>query len=326
MPEQLMEIRNLRTYFRSRGAVFRAVDGIDLDIGKGQIVCLVGESGSGKSITSLSIMRLLAKNGSIESGSVRFGGLDLTRISEREMTDIRGNRISMIFQEPMTALNPVMKVGRQIAEALQRHQSISKAEAKRRTIEMLRFVGVPRPEAIVNEYVHQLSGGMRQRVMIAIAMICEPQLLIADEPTTALDVTIQIQVLNLMRKMRDELDTSIVLITHDLGVVAEMADHVAVMYAGQIVESTDADSLFAEPQHPYTKGLMASIPSLDEDRESLYSIPGSVPNSAKFPPGCRFADRCPLAVASCREHEPQLREIKSGHQVRCDRIETGVEG
>ncbi|MCL6601084.1 MAG: ABC transporter ATP-binding protein, partial [Alicyclobacillus macrosporangiidus] len=228
--------------------------------------------------------------------------------------------ISMIFQEPMTALNPVLTIGEQITEVLLRHRKMTKRQALAKAIEMLQFVGVPRASEIVHEYPHQLSGGMRQRVMIAMAMVCEPKLLIADEPTTALDVTIQAQVLELMKKMREDFDTSIILITHDLGVVADMADHVVVMYAGQVVESTDADSLFAEPTHPYTKGLLASIPSLEEEKDVLYSIPGTVPDAAVFPQGCRFADRCPIAQPSCREKMPELREVKPGHFVRCDLV------
>ncbi|MCR8629959.1 ABC transporter ATP-binding protein [Paenibacillus radicis (ex Xue et al. 2023)] len=324
MANKLIEIRNLRTYFHTKNAVIRAVDGVDLDVDEGQIVCIVGESGSGKSITSLSIMQLLAKPaGRIVDGEVWFEGKDLTKLAEKEMTEIRGNRISMIFQEPMTALNPVMKVGEQITEVLLRHRSVSTAEANIKAVEMLRFVGVPRAEHIVKEYPHQLSGGMRQRVMIAMAMVCEPRLLIADEPTTALDVTIQIQVLELMKKMRDELNTSIILITHDLGVVAEMADHVVVMYAGQVVESVHADTIFDTPLHPYTQALLASIPSLDDEKDVLYSIPGTVPSAAAFPPGCRFTERCERAQPSCARKLPELREIEPGHFVRCDLVQSG---
>jgi peptide/nickel transport system ATP-binding protein len=318
MAKKLMEIRNLKTQFHLKHTVIRAVDGIDLDVDVGQIVCIVGESGSGKSITSLSIMQLLSKPaGRIVEGEVRFEGTDLVQLSEKEMDKIRGDRISMIFQEPMTALNPVMRVGEQIAEVLLRHRSFSRVEANAKVVEMLRFVGVPRAEHIVREFPHQLSGGMRQRVMIAMAMVCEPKLLIADEPTTALDVTIQIQVLELMKKMRNELNTSIILITHDLGVVAEMADHVVVMYAGQIVESADADTIFEKPMHPYTQALLASIPSLDEEKDALYSIPGTVPSAGAFPPGCRFADRCAYAKPDCVAQMPELREIEPGHFVRC---------
>ncbi|MDF9839399.1 MULTISPECIES: ABC transporter ATP-binding protein [unclassified Paenibacillus] len=319
MTEPLLAIKDLRTYFISKNKEVRAVDGIDLEVYPRQIVCVVGESGSGKSMTSLSIMRLVPQpKGKIVSGEVRFNGEDLLQLSEEQMAKRRGNNISMIFQEPMTALNPVMTIGRQISEVLLRHQKWSRREAKAKTVEMLQKVGISRAERIVNEYPHQLSGGMRQRVMIAMAMMCEPKLLIADEPTTALDVTIQAQVLELMKKMRDEYDTSIIFITHDLGVVAEMADHVVVMYAGQVVESASGDQLFHHPSHPYTKALLESIPSLNDDKEILFSIPGTVPDAAAFPKGCRFADRCPTARPSCTEAMPELREIRPGHLVRCD--------
>lgn len=321
MAEPLLAVKNLKTYFISKETEVRAVDGIDLEVFPRQIVCIVGESGSGKSITSLSIMRLLPKpRGKIVNGEIVFNGTNLTKLSEKEMSEVRGNDVSMIFQEPMTALNPVLTIGDQITEVLIRHRNLSKRDAMKKAVDMLQFVGVPRASEIVHEYPHQLSGGLRQRVMIAMAMVCEPKLLIADEPTTALDVTIQAQVLELMKKMRDETDTSIILITHDLGVVAEMADHVVVMYAGQVVETVNADDLFNNPTHPYTKSLLASIPSLDEDKETLYSIPGTVPNAANFPVGCRFADRCPIAQPSCKEKMPELREVHPGHFVRCDLV------
>ncbi|MEK5444708.1 oligopeptide/dipeptide ABC transporter ATP-binding protein [Fredinandcohnia sp. FSL W7-1320] len=319
MKEPLLSVKNLRTYFFSKEKEIRAVDGIDLEVYPGQIVCVVGESGSGKSITSLSIMQLIPKpTGQIVSGEIMFDGKDLTKLSEKQIAAIRGNDISMIFQEPMTSLNPVLTIGDQISEVLLRHRSISKKEALQKAIEMLQFVGVPRAKEIVREYPHQLSGGLRQRVMIAMAMICEPKLLIADEPTTALDVTIQAQVLELMKKMRDEFHSSIVMITHDLGVVAEIADHVAVMYAGQVVESADADSIFEDTLHPYTNALMESIPSLEEEKDILYSIPGTVPDASDFPVGCRFASRCEMVQPSCLEKMPELRELKPGHFVRCD--------
>ncbi|WDL95874.1 ABC transporter ATP-binding protein [Alicyclobacillus sp. ALC3] len=321
MAEPLLAVRDLKTYFISKDAEVRAVDGIDIDVYPRQVVCIVGESGCGKSMTSLSVMRLVPKpRGKIVSGEIKFNGKDLLKLTERQMTDVRGNDMSMIFQEPMTALNPVLTIGDQITEVLIRHRNMNKREALAKAVDMLQVVGVPRAAQIVHEYPHQLSGGLRQRVMIAMAMVCEPKLLIADEPTTALDVTIQAQVLELMKKMRDEFDTAIILITHDLGVVAEMADHVVVMYAGQIVESTNADDIFHDPQHPYTKALLASIPSLEEEKETLYSIPGTVPDAAAYPVGCRFADRCPIAQASCREKAPELRETSPGHSIRCDLV------
>lgn len=321
MTEPLLAIKDLRTYFLSKNKEVRAVDGIDLEVYPRQIVCVVGESGSGKSMTSLSIMRLVPQpKGKIVSGEIVFNGEDLLKISEDQMSKTRGNNISMIFQEPMTALNPVMTIGKQISEVLLRHQKLNRRQATAKTVEMLEKVGISRAKRIVNEYPHQLSGGMRQRVMIAMAMICEPKLLIADEPTTALDVTIQAQVLELMKKMRDEYNTSIIFITHDLGVVAEMADHVVVMYAGQVVESVNGDDLFNHPSHPYTKALLDSIPSLDNDKEVLFSIPGTVPDAAAFPKGCRFADRCPTARPSCIEAMPELREVRPGHLVRCDYV------
>ncbi|MCL6443988.1 MAG: ABC transporter ATP-binding protein [Alicyclobacillus sp.] len=321
MAQPLLEIRDLKTYFISKQTEVRAVDGIDLEVYPRQIVCIVGESGCGKSMTSLSIMRLVPKpRGKIVGGQVIFNGRDLLALTEKQMTDVRGNEISMIFQEPMTALNPVLTIGEQITEVLVRHRNMNKRDAMQKAVEMLKFVGVPRAEQIVYEYPHQLSGGLRQRAMIAMAMVCEPKLLIADEPTTALDVTIQAQVLDLMKRMRNDFDTAVILITHDLGVVADMADHVVVMYAGQVVESVNADEMFREPLHPYTKALMASIPSLDEEKEVLYSIPGTVPDAAAYPVGCRFADRCPIAQPSCREKMPQLREVKPGHLVRCDLV------
>ena len=327
MVEPLLEIRDLRTYFIGKDVEVRAVDGIDLTVYPRQIVCIVGESGSGKSITSLSIMRLLPQpRGKIVSGQITFGGQDLLKLTEDQMTDVRGNEISMIFQEPMTALNPVLTIGDQITEVLLRHRKLNRRQALSKAIEMLRFVGVPRAAEIVHEYPHQLSGGLRQRVMIAMAMVCEPKLLIADEPTTALDVTIQAQVLELMKKMRHDFHTAIILITHDLGVVADMADHVMVMYGGQIVESVNADDLFARPLHPYTKALMESIPSLIEEKDTLYSIPGTVPDAASFPTGCRFAQRCPLAQPSCFETAPELQQMGPGHLVRCDKVGREGEG
>jgi peptide/nickel transport system ATP-binding protein len=321
MAEALLEVRGLKTYFYDKETVYKAVDGVDFTIGYGETLGVVGESGCGKSITSLSIMQLIPKpKGKIVEGQILLEGKDLVPMSNDEMTNIRGNDIAMIFQEPMTALNPVLSIGDQISEILLRHQKITKAEARKRSIEMLKKVGFPRAEQIVDEYPHQLSGGMRQRAMIAMAMANNPKLLIADEPTTALDVTIQAQVLDLMRELKKEYGTSIMLITHDLGVVAEMADRVVVMYAGQVVETADVTTLFTAPKHPYTNGLLASIPSLEEDKDRLNSIKGQVPSAANFPVGCRFADRCPMAQESCREKMPELREIEAGHFVRCDLV------
>lgn len=321
MAEPLLQIKNLKTHFVSPKMTIRAVDGIDIVVNPKQVVCIVGESGCGKSMTSLSIMRLVPKpRGKIVDGEIRFRGQNLLELDERGMSNVRGNEISMIFQEPMTALNPVLTIGDQITEVLVRHRNMNKRDALAKAIDMLRVVGVPRAEQIVYEYPHQLSGGLRQRVMIAMAMVCEPKLLIADEPTTALDVTIQAQVLDLMRRMRDEFDTAVILITHDLGVVAEMADHVVVMYAGQVVETADADAIFHDPTHPYTRALLQAIPSLDEEKDSLYAIPGTVPDAAAYPVGCRFAARCPIAQPSCREKMPELREVRKGHSVRCDLV------
>jgi len=317
MGEALLTVRGLKTCFRRRGREVRAVDGVDLAVWPGQIVCIVGESGSGKSVTGLSIMRLLPKTNCKITGEVNFAGRDLLGLTDSEMTDVRGNHIAIIFQEPMTALNPVLTIGKQMTEVLLRHRRLAKPEATRRAVEMLTFAGMPRAGDALHTYAHQLSGGLRQRVTIAMAMLCEPKLLIADEPTTALDVTIQAQVLELMQRMRHEFHTSIILITHDLSVVAETADHVTVMYAGQVVESVGADELFRQPRHPYTMALMDSIPSIDEEKETLYSIPGMVPDPADMPPGCRFAERCHMAVADCFQGMPELREVGPGHLVRC---------
>ncbi len=321
MAEPLLKVRNLKTYFISKEAQVKAVDGVDFDVAPGKVLGIVGESGSGKSMTSLSLMRLVpGPQGRIVEGEVTFEGTDLLKLTERQMSDVRGNRMGMIFQEPMTALNPVLKIGEQIGEVLIRHRRVSKAEAKKQSIGLLRSVGFPRAEQIVDEYPHQLSGGMRQRAMIAMAMACQPKLLIADEPTTALDVTIQAQVLDLMRSLKNKNGTAIILITHDLGVIAEMADDVVVMYGGQVVESATADAVFDDPLHPYTTALMESIPVIDQDRERLASIPGTVPSAANFPSGCRFAPRCAMAQESCHQRMPELRELKPGHYVRCDLV------
>jgi oligopeptide/dipeptide ABC transporter ATP-binding protein len=317
----LLEVKGLKTYFYTEDGIVRAVDGVDFEVYPGEVLGLVGESGCGKSVTSLSIMRLISKPGRVDAGEIFLDGENLLEFPENEMIKVRGNRISMIFQQPQTALNPVFKVGEQLAEVLNVHQDLGKDAGWKRAIELLRMVGVPDPERRVDAYPHELSGGMAQRVMIAMALACVPELLIADEPTTALDVTIQAQILDLMRDMRREMNTSVILITHDLGVVAEMAERVAVMYAGEIVEQTDVNTLFDEPLHPYTQGLIGSIPILGEIKERLEVIPGSVPNLVNLPPGCRFAPRCQARMQHnltiCTEQKPELDEIKMGHKVRC---------
>lgn len=316
--EKLIELKNIKTYFYIEDGVVKAVDGVDFEIYPGETLGIVGESGCGKSVTSLSIMRLIPEPpGKIVDGEIIFNGKDLTKLSQSEMRKIRGNDISMIFQEPMTSLNPVYTIGDQISEAIILHKRVSKSEAMRQSIEMLKKVGISLPEQRVHEYPHQLSGGMRQRVMIAMALSCDPQLLIADEPTTALDVTIQAQILELMNSLKDKFNMSIMMITHDLGVIAEIADRVAVMYAGKIVEYTDVKTLFANPKHPYTWGLMNSIPRMDKEVEKLEVIPGIVPSPLNFPEGCKYHTRCPLADEKCRREEPEILEVEEGHQVRC---------
>jgi oligopeptide/dipeptide ABC transporter ATP-binding protein len=317
----LLEVKGLKTYFYTEDGVVRAVDGVSFEVYPGEVLGLVGESGCGKSVTSLSIMRLISKPGRIDEGEILLDGENLLKLPEDEMIKVRGNRISMIFQQPQTALNPVFKVGDQLAEVLDVHQDLGKEAGWKRAVALLKMVGVPDPERRAEAYPHELSGGMAQRVMIAMALACVPELLIADEPTTALDVTIQAQILDLMRDLRREMGTSVILITHDLGVVAEMAERVAVMYAGEIVEQTDVNSLFDEPLHPYTQGLIGSIPILGEIKERLDVIPGSVPNLVNLPPGCRFAPRCQArfkyACTICAEVKPELVEVKQGHFVRC---------
>lgn len=316
--EKLLEVRDLKTYFFTDNRVTKAVDGVSFDVHKGETVAIVGESGSGKSVTSLSIMRLIPQPpGKIVEGSVIFDGKDLLSLSERQMTRVRGNDMAMIFQEPMTSLNPVFTIGNQIAEAVTRHHGLKKSEAYARAVQLLKLVGFARAEETVNEYPHQLSGGMRQRAMIAMSMSCDPKLLIADEPTTALDVTIQAQILDLMIDVKNKFNSSILLITHDLGVVAEVADRVMVMYGGQVVEEATVEKLFESPKHPYTLGLLGSIPKIDEDRERLEQIPGTVPPAYDFPKGCRFAPRCSKAMPYCTEAPPQLIEVEPGHKVRC---------
>jgi peptide/nickel transport system ATP-binding protein len=317
----VLEISDLRTYFFTRDGVVKAVDGVDLVVHQGEIVGLVGESGCGKSVTSMSVLRLVAEPGRIVSGEVRFNGEDLGTKSARQLRDLRGDKISMIFQQPNASLNPVFNAGRQISEVYEIHDGLSRKEGTRRAVEMLERVGIPDAGSRVDAYPHELSGGMAQRVMIAMALAAGPDLLIADEPTTALDVTIQAQILDLMLQLRDEFGMAIVLITHDLGVVAETADRVAVMYAGQIVEEASVEELFADPKHPYTQGLIGSIPIAGERREWLEVIPGTVPNLIDLPPGCRFAGRCKARVehnlAICTEQMPDLLEDDAGHRVRC---------
>ena len=318
---RLLDVRDLRTYFYTMDGVVKAVDGVDLHVQPGEVFGLVGESGCGKSVTSLSVMRLIAHPGKIESGEVWFDGTDLLALPKKEMTAIRGSRISMIFQQPTACLNPVYNVEYQLTEVYRIHQDLKRKVGRERALALLEQVGISDPERRLKAYPHELSGGMAQRVMIAMALACKPDLLIADEPTTALDVTIQAQILDLMRGIQAELGTSIILITHDLGVVAEMATRVAVMYAGQIVEETDIRTLFHEPRHPYTVGLIGSIPVLGEVKDELYTIPGGVPNLIGLPPGCRFAPRCRARVEqgleACVHQIPPLKAIAPGHQVRC---------
>ncbi len=316
--KNLLEVKNLKTYFYTEDGVVPAVDGVDFDLKPGQTLGIVGESGCGKSITSLSIMRLIpVPPGKIVDGEIIFDGRNLLELSETEMRQIRGNDIAMIFQEPMTSLNPVFTIGFQIMEAIMLHQNLDKKAARERCIEMLKLVGIPRAEQVVDEYPHQFSGGMRQRAMIAMALSCNPKLLIADEPTTALDVTIQAQIIELMKELKEKLNTAIMLITHDLGVVAEMADHVIVMYAGKVVEEADVVDLFTNPKHPYTVGLMKSKPSLDGQSKRLDVIPGSVPNPLAMPGGCPFHPRCNHAMEICSTKLPCLKKTDDGRRVRC---------
>lgn len=319
MSEQqyILEVNNLQTSFSTDGGEVKAVDGVSFKVPKGQTIGIVGESGSGKSITSLSILRLLASNGKVKDGEILFKGNNLLDYSEKEMRGIRGNAISMIFQEPMTSLNPVYTVGQQISETIVIHKKVSKREAMLQSIEILKLVGIPSPEKRVKQYPYELSGGMRQRVMIAMALACNPEILVADEPTTALDVTIQAQILELMKDLQNRLGMSIILITHDLGVVAETCEYVAVMYAGQVVEYSDVRSLFKNPRHPYTLGLLNSLPRHDIDQEKLIPIKGTVPSPYEMPIGCRFAPRCPIATERCQTKMPELTNIHDKSQIRC---------
>jgi oligopeptide/dipeptide ABC transporter ATP-binding protein len=318
---KILEIKNLKTQFFTEAGAVKAVDSVNLDVKRGEVLGLVGESGCGKSVTSLSIMRLVGQPGRIVAGEIIFDNEDLLKLPEKRMVEIRGNRISMIFQQPQSSLNPVFRVGDQLAEAIVLHQDVSKEEAQERSIELLRMVGIPEPRSRARAYPHELSGGMAQRVMIAMALACVPELLIADEPTTALDVTIQAQILDLMRNLRTKMETAIILITHDLGVVAEMCDRVNVMYAGRIVEMAGVFELFKSPKHPYTEALIGSTPVLGEADKELTTIPGSVPNLINLPAGCKFAPRCQARIdhelERCTEEEPQLKEVATDHWVRC---------
>jgi oligopeptide/dipeptide ABC transporter ATP-binding protein len=320
----LLEVRDLRTWFDGDGGTYRAVDGISFSLQAGRTLGIVGESGCGKSVTSLSIMGLVPRPpGRIAGGEILFEGVDLLKLDAEALRDLRGARMAMIFQEPMTSLNPAYTVGEQIVEGILRHQAIDRAAARARAIEMLRLVRIPAPEQRFDEYPHKLSGGMRQRAMIAMALACGPRLLIADEPTTALDVTIQAQILDLLRRLREETGTAIILITHDLGVIAELADDVVVMYAGQIVERAPVRRLFEAAQHPYTIGLLGAIPELDRRRARLATIEGTVPDLGAELPGCRFAPRCPFAQPRCRADAPSLREVEPGHEAACWRAPLG---
>ena len=322
--QPILKLEDLRTHFRMEDGIAKAVDGVNYEIFPGETLSVVGESGSGKSVTALSVMGLIPCPPGIKAGGrIWFEGKDLRACSEAELRAVRGNEIAMIFQEPMTSLNPVFTVGDQIAEAVELHMGLSKKEAHNKAIEMLGKVGIPKPEKRVDEYPHQMSGGMRQRVMIAMALSCDPRLLIADEPTTALDVTIQAQILDLMNTLQEDFGTSILFITHDLGVVAEVSDHVAVMYAGKVVEYASVEAIFEAPRHPYTIGLFHSLPDLAGEGERLATIPGVVPSAFRFPSGCRFRTRCPLASERCAAEEPELVPLDGapGHTVACHHLD-----
>lgn len=315
----LLEVKDLHTYFRTKKGIVKAVNGVSYAVEEGRTIGIVGESGSGKSVEAMSILRLLDENGWIDSGEILFDGRDITKISINDMCKIRGNKISVIFQEPMTSLNPVFNVKRQLCEPFMIHQGMKKKEAAQKALEMLEAVQIPNPAAVLKQYPHQLSGGMRQRVMIAMALACKPKILIADEPTTALDVTIQAQILHLMNELQKENGTSIIFITHDLGVINEMADDVVVMYCGQVVEQAPASVIFTDckDSHPYTEGLMKSIPRIDGEKSKLEPIPGVVPHPLALPKGCKFAPRCKYCTQKCVEEEPELIEVAPGQKVRC---------
>lgn len=324
MSLNLLEVKELKTVFHTEEGVVPAVNGISFSVKSGETLAIVGESGSGKSVTSLSIMGLLSEPGEVIGGEVNFNSCDLLKLSRKELNKYRGNEISMIFQEPMTSLNPVFTIGNQVSEVLRKHKGLNKQEAKKKSIEMLERVGIPNAAKVASNFPHQLSGGMRQRVMIAMALACVPKLLIADEPTTALDVTIQAQILELIESLSKEENTGVILITHDLGVVAEMADNVVVMYAGEVVEKAPVKELFKNPSHPYTIGLLGSIPRMDVHTDKLESIPGVVPNLLEMPSGCPFHPRCSFAIKECKSLKPDLKEKSESHLVRCIRAEEVV--
>lgn len=318
MSDNLLEVKNLKTFFNTEGGILKAVNDVSFKVRKGETVCVVGESGCGKSITAMSIMGLVTKDNSInEGGEIIFEGKDLLKASENEMRSIRGKEIAMIFQEPMSSLNPVFTIGFQVMEPLILHEGLNKKDARQKGIALLNQVGIPRAEKIMDSYPHELSGGMRQRVMIAMALACNPKVLIADEPTTALDVTIQAQILDLMRNIKEEFNTSILLITHDLGVVAEMADYVVVMYAGKVVEEGPVLEIFKQPSHPYTIGLLKSKPVISKRQEELYSIPGQVPNPVGMKDSCYFCDRCDRFMEVCKNNIPDLKLVGENHKVAC---------
>lgn len=318
MNKSLVEFKNLKTYFHTDKGIVKSVNDVSFHIEKGETVGIVGESGCGKSVTAMSLMRLIpSPPGKIEDGDILLEGKSILEMSEQELRSIRGNDISMIFQEPMTSLNPALTIGSQLCEGIILHEKLSKKDARKKAIDMIKLVEIPRAEEVYNSYPHELSGGMRQRVMIAMALSCNPKLLIADEPTTALDVTIQSQILDLMRNVKDKFNTSIMLITHDLGVVAEMCDRVVVMYAGKVVETGNVLDIFKNPLHPYTKGLLMSKPTLTNDSTTLYSIPGQVPNPINLPNGCYFSDRCSKAMDKCKYEIPKLKDLNNNQKVAC---------
>ena len=324
MSDVMLEVKNLKTYFNIEEGLVPAVDDVDFQLSARETLAIVGESGSGKSVTSLSILRLIKEPGKIVGGNIMYLGKDILKMKEKEIRSIRGNEISMIFQEPMTSLNPVFTVGRQISEVIMIHQKLKKQEALQKAVELIKLVGIPNPDKCVDNYPHQLSGGMKQRIMIAIALACNPKILIADEPTTALDVTIQSQILNLMKELKEKLGTAIILVTHDLGVVAQLSDNIMVMYAGKAVEYGPTLEIFKDPLHPYTEGLLNSIPKIDEELNRLKIIRGTVPSPFKLPEGCKFSTRCDYVMDICKEREPEYITLASGRQVRCWKV-TGDE-